>query len=239
VSFAHSTTKREARKGNENAGETHVGEHFSTMTRTNSSAAPMTAGRAEPGNRPTTTRQSRSTGTRTRTQWWCACSSQTARPASYALRYRARRSTIDGRRSAIARASDDGRRGATRRSRCRWERRGVGIIISSPTSRKRDSSLRDFSGRTRRTGEERGDALSRAKHSRCYRNYAEPIGGRGSAHAERPGPGDGHCFRARHSRSHSSAGLATTSLQRRYSVLLSRRLPRLARTKAGLSYREP
>lgn len=148
VSFAHSTTKREARKGNENAGETHVGEHFSTMTRTNSSAAPMTAGRAEPGNRPTTTRQSRSTGTRTRTQWWCACSSQTARPASYALRYRARRSTIDDRRSRERATTDD----AARRDAADADGNGAASGLLSRRRRRGSATRRSETFR-----EERGE----------------------------------------------------------------------------------
>lgn len=92
------------------------------------------------------------------------------------------------------------------------------------------SSLADAFARLGDLGRERGpsDALSGPRGAIS----------RGPSVATEITPDD-RTGRSRHSRSHSSAGLATTS--RRYFVLLSRRLPRLAcaRTKAGLPYREP
>lgn len=198
-------------KGNENAGETHVGEHFSTMTRTNSSGRPETSGARKSSNN----KRDDQTGDQpdSDTQWWL----RLLVAKLLAQRVTLLRYSIDERREPMPMET-------SRRSGFSSRRRR--LVASRRTPREK----------TRRGRRER----LRETHSRGRSTLAATEITR-SRSASAPGPGstdivlprhDTHVLTVRQGRPQHRSSVV-------YSVLLSRRLPRLARTKAGHSYREP
>jgi len=177
-------------------------------------------------------RESTKRGSRTgvRTQWWWLARYSLPRVASHVPGDRrshsraafASRDSVCGSPS-LRRFRADELGGAPRRAALRR-------VESRCAARPGDSPIR----RERRSLARARDPLAATEITR-NRAIVEP-----SARApHRRSPFRREACDTRHSRSHSSARLATTS--RRYFVPLSRWLPRLvrARTKAGLPYREP
>lgn len=144
VSFAHSTTKREARKGNDSAGETHIGEHF--HRRSGHRDDSETSGARNDTNNNATIAINWHSDSDTMVVRLLAANCSPSE-----LRYRARRSTTDD---------------AARRSR--WERHETRGTASGLSSRRRRRGVGAAEARLvaprffgiRRSEEEQGDVLS-------------------------------------------------------------------------------